>query len=247
VSFSPAAPPREPVRFGDGLSGSWVTSKNGAAVVLAHGSGADRTQLEGDMRILARDGFGVLAFDWPGHGESAGEVRLGRNEVRALRDAVDFVARKDDVHNAHIGVLGASIGAAIAVVAAAEDPRVRAVVAAGAFTDAVAQTRFEYAAHGWFAQAGAVWVVRSRTDTGNFRPIDAAPALRGRRVLFVTCEDDRVVPAWMGEELARAAGGELWAREGCGHEEWSGKGRDAVAWEARLLAFFRDALGVPPP
>jgi pimeloyl-ACP methyl ester carboxylesterase len=242
VQYPPAAPPHEAVRFGQGLAGSWVAPTNGAAIVLAHGSGTDRTQLHEELRFLAHAGFGVLAFDWPGHGESDGEVRVGSGEVRALRAAVDFVAGKDGVQNARIGVVGVSVGAAIAVVAASEDPRVRALVAAGAFTSAVEQTRAEYEAHGWFAQQGALWIARSRMDGGDFRPVDVAAKLRGRRSLFVVCDEDRTVPPWMGEALAREAGGDLWRRPGCGHMDWGGE-----AWEARVVAFLREALDVAAP
>ena len=46
-----------------------------------------------------RDGFGVLVFDWPGHGESGGSVHYGAPERDALyagdawRSSLDLLAR----------------------------------------------------------------------------------------------------------------------------------------------------------
>src|SRR5207249_567589 len=52
------------------IAGWYAPSQNRAAVILTHGSSADRSQLNTEFTALARAGFGVLAFDWPGHGES---------------------------------------------------------------------------------------------------------------------------------------------------------------------------------
>src|SRR4051794_15993395 len=51
------------------VCGWWVPSRNGAAVLLAHGSWGTRADMLGEARALGRAGFGVMLFDWPGHGE----------------------------------------------------------------------------------------------------------------------------------------------------------------------------------
>jgi predicted alpha/beta hydrolase len=66
----------EPVSFAasDGLrlSGWYRPSQNGAAVVLVHGGGGDRTGAESHAELLARHGYGVLLYDARGRGESEG-------------------------------------------------------------------------------------------------------------------------------------------------------------------------------
>src|SRR5713101_3406214 len=56
----------------DGLTlrASWAAPKNGVAVVMGHGLFENRMQFLFEMEMLARHGYGALAFDWRAHGES---------------------------------------------------------------------------------------------------------------------------------------------------------------------------------
>ena len=222
------------------VKGWWVPPKNGATVLLTHGSVADRAQVREELLILAGAGFGALAFDWPGHGESGGEVKLGVPERAAFEAGVDWVLKQPGVQPGHIGAFGISNGAALVTQFAAEDPRVAAVAAAGGYTDALDQTSHEYSGTWPWARAAALVVVRRHLDGGNFRPIDVAAKLKGRRALFVTFEDDPVVPARMSQELADATGGEVYRIPGQGHATYAeGGGR---AYAEKLVQFFTDAL-----
>src|SRR4051794_9298525 len=73
------------------LRGWYVRSHSGAAVVLVHGAGGDRSSLAPEARALAAQGIGVLTFDLPGHGESDGEIHWSSPEASALRGAIDFL------------------------------------------------------------------------------------------------------------------------------------------------------------
>lgn len=112
------------------VAASFVPPLNGTAVIVGHGTPGSRADLWSDVEILARVGFGVLALDWPGHGETGGRMRLGTPERDAFRAAVDFLASRDDVK--HIGAYGFSNGGSLVVMGAADDPRVRAVLAVNA-------------------------------------------------------------------------------------------------------------------
>jgi hypothetical protein len=68
------------MRDGRRLSAWYVPSRNGAAVLLSHGSGGSRGRVPAHVRMLARHGYGVLALDNPGNGESDGHSNgLGDN------------------------------------------------------------------------------------------------------------------------------------------------------------------------
>ena len=117
------------------LSGWYVPSRNGAAVVLLHGAGSTRSAVLAHAVVLADHGFGVLLYDARGHGRSQGRAMdfgwYGDLDVAA---AVDFVAGRSGVQPGKIAAVGLSMGGEEALGAAACDPRIRAVVAEGATT-----------------------------------------------------------------------------------------------------------------
>ena len=123
----------EPVAFAasDGvrLSGWYIASRSGAAIVLVHGGGGDRQGTIRHARMLAEAGYGVLLYDARGRGESAGhENAFGWQWDRDVHGAVSYLAARG-IHR--IGLLGLSTGAEAVVAEAASDRRVDAVVADG--------------------------------------------------------------------------------------------------------------------
>ena len=118
-----------PADDGVRLSGWYVPSRNGAAIVLVHGGGGDRQGTILHARMLAKAGYGVLLYDARGRGESGGhENAAGWQWDRDVRGAVSFLTRRGIDH---IGLLGLSTGAEAVVTEAASDKRIEAVVADG--------------------------------------------------------------------------------------------------------------------
>jgi len=121
-----------PAADGRALSAWYVPSRNGAALLVDHGSGGSRERVVAHVRMLARHGYGVLALDLPGNGESEGHSNgLGDNAQPALDAGLDYLSRRPDVDPDRIGGFGLSLGAEVLIQAAARDPRLRAVVADG--------------------------------------------------------------------------------------------------------------------
>ena len=126
-----AARARRPSRPDDGvrLSGWYVPSRNGAAIVLVHGGGGDRQGTILHARMLAKAGYGVLLYDARGPRREPGhENAAGWQWDRDVRGAVSFLTSRGIDH---IGLLGLSTGAEAVVTEAASDKRVDAVVADG--------------------------------------------------------------------------------------------------------------------
>jgi uncharacterized protein len=77
-----------PVTFesADGLqlSGWYEPSENGAAVVLVHGGGGDRTGPLDHAALLRRHGDGVLVYDSRGRGESEERQTRGDGDGRRM-------------------------------------------------------------------------------------------------------------------------------------------------------------------
>ncbi len=127
------------------LEGWYVHSEaRRPTVIFVHGIGSVRS---GDgavelASLLDERGFDVLMFDLRGHGSSGGDqVSAGQKERWDVLGAFDYLRSLADSPE-EIGLLGFSMGAGIAVMAAAEEPAIRAVVADSPFakaSDLVAQ------------------------------------------------------------------------------------------------------------
>jgi dipeptidyl aminopeptidase/acylaminoacyl peptidase len=195
-----------PSRDGSTLRGWYLPSRNGAAIVLVHGSGANRASLMPELRFLAGDGFGILAFDLPGHGESGGKGIFGLEPAEAVQSAVDFVLKQADVHDGRVGVAGFSYGGAIVSRASATDCRMKAVALIATPADAIEQTRAEYARYGRAAQIGALAVYSLRgIDLTGERPLNYVGKIAPRPLLLVGGAEDQTVPLEQTRALYAAA------------------------------------------
>lgn len=124
----------EEVRFAAGphlLYGQLrLVDRAAPALLLMHGLGFHSFEYEELAPRLARAGFNALAFDFRGHGRSAGP--RGRWVLQDLVDdaqaALAYLASRV---GGRIGAFGNSLGAIVGVALAAREPRVESLVASG--------------------------------------------------------------------------------------------------------------------
>jgi uncharacterized protein len=134
VRVRPAGPVEELDLDGDGvkLRAWWfraVGQKRGTVLYL-HGVADNRGSSVGVADHLVHRGLDVLAYDSRAHGESTGDAcTYGFHEKRDLARVLDRVEAKPIV------VIGSSLGAAVALQAAAIDDRIAGVVAVATFSD----------------------------------------------------------------------------------------------------------------
>ncbi len=256
-------PPRQPVertptsvgieeyetvalRTADGLTlyGWYIPSRNGAAVILGHGLGANRAAMLPQAQILAQAGFGLLLFDWRNHGESEGEgpLTFGLEEEQDMAAALDFVAGRPEVDPQRIGALGVSMGSVIVLRSAAHDLRVRALVLDSAFASLEEEARHligGYPLVGPLLLPWARW--RSGIDPAAVQPLDDVARISPRPLLLIYGTEDEVVSPGSGEALFAAAGEpkEIWWVEGAGHLPVRA---DTQGYRRRVVDFFRAAL-----
>jgi predicted acyl esterase len=112
------------------LSGWYVPSRNGAAVIVSPRRSA---QAQAHARMLIRHGYGVLVFDRRGEGQSQGDRNMyGWSGDKDLIAAVTFLRRQPDIRHGEIGGLGLSVGGEMLLQTAAETTGLKAVVSEGA-------------------------------------------------------------------------------------------------------------------
>ena len=105
------------------------------AILLAHGFGETKDAVRPEAEQLARAGFAVLTWSARGFGRSTGQVALDAPdyEVTDVEQLVSWLARQPRVRldgpgDPRVGITGASYGGALALLAAAYDHRIDAVV-----------------------------------------------------------------------------------------------------------------------
>jgi fermentation-respiration switch protein FrsA (DUF1100 family) len=110
----------------------------GGTVVLMHGVRANRLSMVERARLLHASGFSVFLFDFQAHGESGGKrIAFGHLEALDAAAAVAFVRSR--LPDEKIGVIGASLGGAAALLGPRPLP-VDALVLEAVYSDIGAAT-----------------------------------------------------------------------------------------------------------
>lgn len=229
-----------------------ASGSGGATIVASHGSHGTGPDHYPGVAFLHDAGYNLFVFDHRAHGQSGGKATtMGPLEVRDLRGAVDYLVSRPDVDPARIGATGCSMGSAICIAAAAEDARIRAVVAEGLYADMrELWTRFGYMSirgtpiH-W--SSGGLMRAATRLWTGypvaTFKPVEVVGQIAPRPLLLIHGEyDNGATTVADAERLYRAAGEpkELWIVPGAGH--CNAHALLPAEYEERVRAFFDRAL-----
>lgn len=169
-------------------------------VLLLHGYSSRKEHVaEGVGHSLMRHGIASLSIDLPLHGTRTDPLQaqaarnplalvgLWRQALKECRLALGYLRARQEIESRCIGIAGYSLGSFLAVMAAAEDPGVRAVVLA-AGGDLPAGTPLSA-------------VARAVAD-----PVRAVRKLRGRPLLMVHGRGDRTVTPDQAQRLYDAAG-----------------------------------------
>jgi len=231
----------EPVTIAadDGVElAAWLVVRTGApAIVLLHGYPAEKADLLPIAAALAPR-FTVLLLDLRYFGHSGGRATtLGLRERRDLSRAIDFLAARG---SGEVGVFGLSLGGAVALLAAAEDPRIRAVAAYAPFADLRALADHVYGWLGWLRYPFVLllrgWsVVFLGRDVTAISPERAAATL-SVPVLLAASREDEQIPFEHAERLRRALGRD--ARSEFLFTDHGRHGELPRGFEASLARFF---------
>jgi dienelactone hydrolase len=231
------------------LSGWYLPSTNGAAVVLLHGASSTRSAVLDHAAVLARNGYGVLLFDARGHGRSSGQaMEFGWFGDQDIAAALSYLETRPEVDPQRLGAIGMSMGGEQAVGAVATDARIRAVVSEGV-TGRTAADKGWLPRHwrGWI-QRGIDAVLYGTTDllTEASPPIrlrDAVAEAAPRPVLLIAGGAVMGNAEVDADSWIRAASPDtvqVWVVPDTGHT--AALRTQPQQWEARVIGFLDAAL-----
>jgi alpha-beta hydrolase superfamily lysophospholipase len=224
---------------------AWYSpSQNKAAVILLHGYKADRSTMLPIAAMLIRHGYGVIMPDFRGHGESEGErITFSHDEVRDVEAAYQYLLNRSEVDPQRIGLLGNSMGSATALLYAAENPAIKAVVAQSPYTTVEDMVQANVRRLGFpafpLAPMMSFFIERKLGfSVETIAPIRHIGQISPRAVFILMGGKDTWVNPEGGQQLYAAAGEprELWFDSEMGHLEFHEK--RAAEFEERVVAFF---------
>lgn len=215
-------------------------------VIFAHEFCSDMHSCARYCRPLEQCGYDILTFDFRAHGQTEADADytprqwVSDREVHDMRGALAFASHwlRERGLSEEVGILGISRGACAAILATAEFPNVRCVVADGAFST---DTSIEYFMKRWAYIFATVRVVYENHPPGFWRFLRWAMMLFARRefrcsfpsvrkslarmtprpMLFIHGEKDSYLPVEQSRRLYALAGQPkyLWIASGARHNQ----------------------------
>ena len=240
---------------GDGIElRGWFLPAAGSdrVVVIVHGRNSNRAGLRGQYvrhaAALVARGYNALLFDLRAHGESGGvRYTLGAAERRDVLGAAAWLQTRGFAAE-RTGFWAHSMGAAAVLLAAADTPDVRAIVADSGFARLEDLLDRELPrASGLPGLFNPAILFFTRTlfgaDAAVVNPIEAVAGLPRGSLFVIHGEADGLVPVEHARRIAAAAGPaahDLWIVPGARHDRvWEVVGD---RYESRVLAFFDEKL-----
>src|SRR5579859_521473 len=235
------------------IHGWWfIRPETNRVIIGCTGYRGSKSELIGISTALWRAGFNVLLFDYHGHGAGRGaSVTLAYREVGDFLTALDYAEQR--IPGARIGVIGYSMGAAVAIMGSARRPEVRAVIADSPFA-----THADVVSHnvtrvirvsGRPITTVADFFLKRRAGyrAGDVTPVRDAAALAPRPLLVIHGTQDHMIPVSHGKRVYEAAGEpkELWLGEGADH--CGTYFLDRQTYCRRVVTFFNRYLGDAAP
>jgi pimeloyl-ACP methyl ester carboxylesterase len=229
-------------------------------VVFLHGKGGDASEWRRDAVRALRLGLNVLVPELRAHAPSGGaRITYGLRETEDLARLLAEAARRFDLDPGRIALDGASMGALLALHAAAANPSVRALWLRSPFGDLGAMAGI-YISHATgiprflVAPAGRLFVAlltrAAELPASRLDPLAAARSVVCPSVVVHGERDDLVPPA-LGREVFAALGGdkELWIVPRAGHEHHADEpsGLRGAEYGRRWNAFLTRCLAAPRP
>lgn len=223
-----------------------------ATVILLHGIGSCKEVNLGFAKLLALEGYHVVAFDQRAHGQSEGKFcTFGYYEKKDVAKFVDKIeARLPDLP---IGIYGASLGGAVAIQALEYDKRLQFGIVESTF-NTLENVVTEYGRD--YFKFRSRWLVRrvlsKSAVIAGFRPFEIKPVESSRNIeqpiLMVHGDADEKIPIDFNRDNfqnLKSADKEFYVVEGAGHNDVGKVGGER--YRRKILGFLNRVLKRPLP
>ncbi|MCL7453066.1 MAG: alpha/beta fold hydrolase [Anaerolineae bacterium] len=222
---------------------------DGPAIVYAPATSHDQRSGLSLLPAFHEAGYHVLLFSYRGHGQSdglTGRFTYGEAESRDVDAAVQFLRQGKGV--GRIALVGHSVGAVSAILSAARNPQVGAVVAVAPFTcvSEVWQTSRPKLVPR-FILDWTLWIAEKTRgfDRDQVCPLDVVQDIAPRPLLIIHGTADRRITVEQVRRLLGAAGRpkSLWLVKGASHSGVRSPALDVLAPE--VVTFLQAAWQRP--
>lgn len=211
------------------------------AIVVLPGQGANTCYALPEANLLADAGYSTLVYEHRACADPLVPGTTGLAEAHDLLGAVEYLAGRGDIE--HIGALGFLEGATASILAAAEEPRIEAVVAVGSYAtleSRILEPGTSVPWHERLARQLTLWFVeREGVAPAEARPVDVVGAISPRPLLLIHGGCDEAD----GLALASAANPattQLWVVPAAGR---GGLAQfEEAAYRERIVGFFDAAF-----
>jgi len=222
------------------LRGWFIPSQQLAAktIILLHGYPADKGNILPIVSFL-QDRYNLLLFDFRYHGQSEGSyTTVGARETKDLMAAINYLQSRGINE---VGVWGFSLGGAVALMGASQEPQIKAIVSESSYASLDLMTRQLYVLPGLRYPLGWLTGLWGKIFIGinikDVSPVKSAGELR-IPVLLIHSTNDQVIPFSHGQllkdSLQNNHQAEFWFQEGLVHGQLGGE------YEQRISKFFQE-------
>jgi dienelactone hydrolase len=203
------------IPFGTFSLRAWLRkpAESGSApvAIILPGLDACKEELHEWSNAFLERGMATVTLDGPGQGEVAFDAPITPDWGNVVGAVIDHLQTRDDVDSERVGIVGQSLGAIYAPLAAAFEPRLKACVAnCGPFNFGPVLPQMPLVSQDLFRIRAGLKTIEEGHGYANELNLGNGRAERIKCPLLVVFgAGDRIIPVSEGEKLAKAAGGKV--------------------------------------
>jgi dienelactone hydrolase len=207
-------PPIERVEFpfdGAAMAG-WLRKPRGVSrppvSIILPGLDACKEELHAWAVAFIDRGMAALTLDGPGQGETSFKLPVTHEWGRVIGAVIDVLEKRDDVDGRRVGIVGQSLGALYAPLAASGEPRLKGCIAnCGPFDWGTVLPKMPKVSQETFRVRSHSATIEECHERGKLLTLEGRAQHIRCPLLVVFGAGDRLIPPADGERLAQTASG----------------------------------------